>query len=119
MGYIVRALLLEEKTSHEGPFLFKNLHILFPATNHIQRAGLFDVIRRLGGAYRRDPDVLNAWVVDENRSQVWTCPFCLSFWLSLVFSVPLIISNGDLWYAVPAHFAVCVSAVVVAKLLND
>lgn len=92
-AYVTKCLVLEEKDTHVGPFKLKSTFILFPQTGHIQEAALFDRIRYLGGAYYTEKvrdDFQTTWNVDPESSQRFTCPFCLSFWIALLFSIPYI-----------------------------
>jgi len=94
-AYLIRVLLLEEKVSHEGPFVLKETFVLFQGSKHVQRFALFDIIRFIFGAYKRVPEMTAQRVYtlrDFWIAEVWTCPICLSFWaafpLTLVF-IPL------------------------------
>jgi len=109
--YISHVLLLEEKESHFGPFPSSRIKVKWvtftsgkPVIREYQ-ATLFDRIRFLFGLYRveidpvdcddADPSAfdlckegyLRVWVVRSEREEVWTCPVCLSGWLSLVSMV--------------------------------
>lgn len=97
-GYLTRSLLLEKKESHEGLFLSKGRWVRFPPDEdgeiHQQRFALPDFIRLIFLAYTVKRPY---FYVHERRSQVWSCPFCLSFWAS-TFIVSIIIMGGDLDY---------------------
>jgi hypothetical protein len=91
-AYLIRVLLLEQKVSHEGPFVLKETFVLFQDTKHVQRFALFDIIRLVFGAYKRVPEMTaqrvytlrNFWI-----AEVWTCPVCLSFWAAFPLSLSL------------------------------
>lgn len=138
--YVLHALLLQEKDSHEGPFpLNKNRFVIFKYDRtrdewHYQRVALFDVIRRVFGAYDVEKEELSGgtavenWIVKEGSAlgQVWTCPFCLSFWISLLFSVPhTLFCFGFTWNAVlffiPFHLTIAVVSQVIHRYIygND
>lgn len=81
-GYITRSLLLEEKESHEGFMATWRWKVVFRNDDgdHIQRFALPDIIRFLFGAYTKRG---NIFFVHSSRSEVFTCSFCLSFWVCL------------------------------------
>jgi len=142
MAYILRALILEEKVSHEGPFRSPSKTVVFyvyewryndgskmiikrlpePEESHRQKVAMFDWIRRLFGVYEI---VGNEWKVrDHWLTELWTCPFCLSFWVSFLFSVPFsIIGFGltvdALLYWPVAHFSIAVVSQMIYKRLFD
>jgi hypothetical protein len=88
-AYLTKIFLLQEKDSHEGPFVLKNIGVFFQDTGHFQKAALFDVIRRLFGVYETKKVSENhyIWTVKPLRAEAWSCPFCLSFWMSLVVNI--------------------------------
>lgn len=90
-AYIVQYLLLVKKDSHFGYLSSSTKVVKFPEVRqeiadqvsattpeHKQPVTPIDWLRRLFNAY----DVQgNEWVVTDN-ADVWTCPFCLSFWIA-------------------------------------
>lgn len=115
-AYPLRSLILIERDDHEGPFRSKTLFVRFPSTGHVQRVALFDWIRRLTGVY----EVTGVeWVVREGTTQVEriTCPFCLSWWASLPFSIGLSLYFRTGLIGIPAHFAIAIIAQVAYKYL--
>lgn len=90
LAYLVRVLLLQEKEDHEGPWPSSVKKVYFSGSEHLQRVALFDHLLRLFGAYKAEGSL---WTVNEPRAEVWQCPVCLSFWLSLPFSVLLLLSE--------------------------
>jgi len=87
--YPLRALILEQKERyHEGPFASEKRHVYFAEDGYVQRVALFDWIRRAAGVYRveKNPDGSELWVVVEDKAARFTCTFCLSWWVSFIFS---------------------------------
>lgn len=93
-----------------GPYPQKNKDIahgaLDPETKErilIKRpVGLFDYLRRFFGAYtvnKDSQDGREVWIVREARMAVWTCPYCLGFWVAFVLAVFFVI-----WYQDPQPF---------------
>lgn len=85
-AYSTKVLLFdtEKIESHYGPFLDYSRFISF--IDHNRPVTLFDWIRRPFGVYNIQG---KQWVVDEKLNRKidrWTCPYCLSFWLSLVWA---------------------------------
>ncbi len=114
-AYVTRSLLLTEKFGHEGPFKAKNQFVAFPDSGHIQRVCLFDRLRRLFGVYTVENrgDGNRYWVVNEDKSERWTCPFCLSFWTALAFTalVFALVPELRLW-VIPLHFAIACGSTI-------
>lgn len=121
-AYVVECLLLEEKIGHEGPFKLKSTFILFPDTGHIQQASFFDIIRRMCGVYywkAENNGFQTTWTVHPDRSERFTCPFCLSFWIALLFSTPYVLLNSlPPFTAWTSHFAIAYFAVLVIRVSN-
>lgn len=135
--YVLRALLLEEKISHEGPFRSKTRWVIFEqpspysdgrrlpweASFH-QRVALFDWIRRLFGVYSVEGD---HWFIRQHwLAELWTCPFCLSFWTSFLFSVPYALHTLDarsgaifLFQFVVVHLMISIVSQVLYKILFE
>jgi hypothetical protein len=96
VAYVTQFLLLERKDHHEGPFKNRNVVVMFPGTDdgevivyeHKQYAAMQDYFRRFFGAYRVDEN--GVWIVTD-KAEVFTCPFCLSFWTTFLASIPVII----------------------------
>ena len=105
-AYIVHVMILKPKISHEGPFPIKRrvIFLFDEGLEHSQKAALFDVIRRIFGAYHVTE---NGWIVKTNAlGEVWSCPTCLSFWAALLFSIPLAFWFPEPILAVPVHFGI-------------
>ena len=78
VAYLTWALRLE----HKGPFNFKNIKVVSP-DDTVRDAGLFDVFRNLFGAYEvHQVEKHQVWRM-KSYLMVWSCPFCLSFWVQL------------------------------------
>jgi hypothetical protein len=119
-GYLVRSFLLTEKRSHEGPFKLPKRYVVFPETDHIQRAALFDMVRRAVGVYEVAVygDGNFYWKVKSDPAERWTCPFCLSFWVSLPATILFVHLSQDLMWAIPAHFAISTLAIIAYGLIE-
>lgn len=110
VSYLTHILLLEEKTSHFGPFQNKDRIVYFKNAedgDHTQPVALFDWVRRPFGVYRVEKHI---WYVNETASERWTCPVCLSFWVALAvlllrFVVPDVIFMQVLLLFALAAFA--------------
>ncbi len=121
-AYVTKCLVLEEKHSHIGPFLLKDTFILFPESGHIQEAALFDLIRRVFGAYElsdESNDFQTVWAVHPHRSERFTCPFCLSFWTAALFSIPFMwLFQIDPILLPVVHFAIASLSTLFVGALN-
>lgn len=107
-AYVTRALLLTEKSSHEGPFKTPNHFVVFPGSGHTQRVCLFDWIRRIFGVYRvqKDQQGTSYWVVQMNAAERWTCPFCLAFWVAIPFTAFVFVTLPELReWVIAVHLA--------------
>lgn len=121
-GYITKSLVLEEKDTHVGPFQLKATFISFPDTGHIQQACLFDIIRFMFGAYYKaeeQNEFQRVYEVHPIRSERFTCPFCLSFWVALFFSIPAMFffQINPLLFPV-VHFSVATLSTLFVGALN-
>ena len=124
-AYPLNALILERKMSHEGPFKSKNRTVTFLMETgedgitlgiHKQRVCLWDWIRRIDGVYDVKGD---EWYVNAWRAERWTCPFCLSFWISFFFSLPYCALYGQ-WLWFPAlHLLIAVIARWIKRLAYE
>lgn len=114
-AYITQYTLLVKKDSHFGFFPSKSKMVIFPKQEksndgfvinipeHRQPVTPIDYFRRFFGAYTVEND---EWTV-TNYADVWTCPFCLSFWTSLLWSFAIYqIYQPQLWMIIPIHFAI-------------
>lgn len=128
-AYMLNALLLEKKDSHEGPFKSASLQVVWPAgylgeAQHAQQVALFDWVRRLCGAYSVKG---NMWVVKIGPlGELWTCSFCLSFWVSFFFSAPYAIYIANISPSFPillwwpfVHTGIAITSQLVYKSLFD
>lgn len=123
-AYLVGAFLLKRKSSHEGPFATPLKVVYFEAEQwgddqlpaHTQRVALFDWIRRFFGVYRVEGRV---WKVrDDWRSEVWTCPFCLSFWMAFLFSLPIVwLYRLPWWMILLVHPGIAAVSVLIHGLI--
>ena len=119
-GYLVRSLLLMERSSHEGPFKLPKRYVVFPDSGHVQKVAIFDVIRRLFGVYEvvSYSDGNYYWKVKANSAERWTCPFCLAFWVSLPVTVLFTYLVQDPIWILPGHFAISTLAVTAYGLIE-
>ena len=120
-AYVLRSLILERTTSHEGPFKSNHLRVVFPEVEdlpeHSQAVAFFDYIRLLFGVYKRSGKY---WIVQYGQAERFTCPFCLSFWVAYLFSIPAVIIfelNPILW--VPVHLGIASASQIIYKHLFD
>jgi hypothetical protein len=68
----------------------------------------FDRVRYIFGVYKIEK---NMWFVNPLRMAVFECSFCLSFWISVVLTVPALLVFGyPLWLAPLMVFAVAGAA---------
>lgn len=118
-AFLTNAFLLEEKESHEGPFIVPGLLIRFGETGHLQRFSLFDAIRYVLGVYLYKPNGGIISTRDNWWYEMWTCPDCLSFWASLPFTVALFLLNPHMFlYPMTAHFVIAGVSLVINRYLN-
>lgn len=92
--YFLRCMHLFERESHEGPLQspVSRRYVLFKESGHIQKVALFDWLRRPFGVYQiASSNGMEEWLVDEDaeNTERFTCPFCLSLWTMIFFSVPV------------------------------
>lgn len=100
--YPVCVMLLNFKG---GPFTdFKILVEDHDENNGAWPVSLFDRIRRLFGVYYigKDSDQKERWYVELNNwSELFRCPYCLSFWFAFPFSLFLGFHSGEwLWFPI-------------------
>lgn len=126
--YLVKTLLFEERISHFGPFVDKNIIVRSTSREvvdgkvnfsfHDQPASIFDKIRQsITKCYKVEiaSDGKSYWFVDEERIEVWTCPKCLSFWMSAPIFFYVLIKDRDLLKAILC----AVSAAGISTFLNS
>lgn len=92
--YLTKVLLFEEKISHFGPFASKSEWVFRQATHYQQPVTLFDRIRRWSPFNPYSVQEIEGewlWSVDEGRLERWTCPKCLSIWISLAISLFILV----------------------------
>lgn len=119
-AYIVWCLRLDELDDHEGPFILKNTFVIFSHNKHIQKAGLFDIIRLWFGVYVVEKDgSIQKWVVDPSRSEYFTCEVCLSFWIAIPFTLYLLISFPTAFpLLVFTHFGISYISSILVRVLD-
>ncbi len=94
-AYALRVLIFE--LSAPGPFEASTAFVADFSTGGApaRMVNLFDRVRRLFGVYRVVVDEksgLRLWNVWEPRAQVWRCPKCLSFYVSIPFTLCVLIA---------------------------
>lgn len=83
--YATQVLLFRERETHQGPFPSETEFVYRKRNGYSQPVNLFDRIRRFTlNPYDVDAD-LGLWHVNERAMERWTCPKCLSAWVSLFF----------------------------------
>lgn len=101
VAYVTQIMLLE---SH-GPFKSKTSFVVY-AENQTAPVGLFDRVRRFTpfNPYTiKESHNTYLWYVDSNWGELWACPKCLSFWMSVLFVTPLFLTGSVSFYT---YFAV-------------
>ncbi len=94
--YIVRVLVYDPDNT-VGPFPSEKRYVYDESTHKARPVNLFDWFRRIPGLnlyYVQKADVTvddELWVVRHNRTPVWSCPTCLSFWATLAITVPMLL----------------------------
>lgn len=102
VAYFVRVFQFEELYSHHGP-----------RKNHDVRIKRFDntgeyydapqtLIDRVRQASPLNPYIVRGdeWIVDSEKMEVWECPKCLSPYIALAVTVPLMLLYGR-WRDIP------------------
>lgn len=120
-AYIVHCLILVEKDSHEGPFKAKNRLVVFPGSAHVQMVSLFDWVRRIFGVYtlNRKETGKEYWVVNPEAAERWECPFCLSFWAAIPFTIFAFVMLPELrLWIIPVHFALGTASTVFYGMIE-
>lgn len=130
-SYILELFILEKMDSHAGPFQSKKRKVFFLSeldygefkqAEHYQPVSLFDWFRRLFGVYHVNGYI---WTVNHLRAERFTCPFCLSFWVSfpgtITLSIYMIAYEYELMPFVGvclfAHFAIAIISQIIYKYL--
>lgn len=114
-AYNTYVLLLEQKDDHFGPRPDYNRVVDFG--DHVQPVTLFDWFRRPFGVYEVQG---KRWVVRMGaQSDRWTCPFCLSFWIALVWAIIPAYFTGQ-WIAYPISVGAisAISSGVIVKVFD-
>lgn len=108
-GYLIRLFLIEERSSHYGPFPAQDATV---KRIHRDREGdiayiyeqpvtLLERIRRLTplNPYMIDEST-QEWHINGLKSEVWECPKCLSPWVAVAITVPVLLLTGK-WKQIP------------------
>lgn len=105
--YITDVLLLVESDRDTGPFEEKDKEVIWAKVYEYEGerslikdtrfVNLWDRVRRVFGLYdivkndpyedEENPVVTEFWYVRQERYQVWQCPLCLGFWVSILPSI--------------------------------
>lgn len=118
VAYVTRMLTFTEKIDHFGPLPSDKLFIHRARTNYAQPVTLFDWIRRITpfNPYLIQGDL---WVIREKRLEVWSCPFCLSFWTAFLGTAILgfTVQSSPL-ELVTVHFSIAFISTFLNYLVN-
>lgn len=120
-AYIVEVLLFQEKVSHYGPFPSKERKVIHiqhrpdgTVSEYTQPVTWFEWFRRGFGVYTVLPDEgttgdpeneipaippSETWFVNPEAIEVWTCPTCLSFWVSVIVSLVAFIAFPEITFS--------------------
>lgn len=83
--------------SSDGPFASRTQTVRYidNGQNWVRQVNAFDYLRRPFGAYKigTNSDGAKIWVVTQGTA--WVCSFCLSFWISLLFSCVVLYITRD------------------------
>lgn len=105
--YVSKVMLFENGDDVGGPLVSETEFIYDDVLHEQHPVNLFDRIRRAIFNPYHVHDGL--WEVDQRRIQVWSCPTCLSFWVSFLVSIPFFFSKkfsiGHLLNTISLHFA--------------
>ncbi len=117
--YLTRMLQFVERDNHYGPFPSKTKFVTRPIDNYHQPVTLFDWIRRLTPYWNPYKVQGSVWTINEQKLEVWTCPFCLSFWTSFVATAILgIVVQPHFLELFTAHFAFASVSSILNYLVN-
>ena len=116
-SYLTKIFLLEQKDSHTGPFSSTKIQIYFVEDAHLQPAGIFDRVRRIFGAYEvtRETNYQLWKVINRDRTDVWSCPKCLSFYTAIPFTALMLNFTTDLLILIVSHLII----VSISTLINQ
>lgn len=124
-SYLLELFVLEKMDSHVGPFQSKTRKVLFMSdtddegftqSEHFQPVSLFDWFRRLFGVYYVNGPI---WTVNNLRAERFTCPFCLSFWVSFPGTITLSIYMIAHEYELTPFFGVCLFAHFTIAIISQ
>ena len=116
-AYWLHLLLITEE-NHDGPISSKSKILVQVHTNGnplgYRPVSMIDrLVRRPLGVYQKSDTVslgdteVKTWSIrfGSGAYDLFTCPFCLSFWVSILFSVPFMLFswNPDPIWVIPIH----------------
>lgn len=116
VAYITHVLLYTN--TYSGPIVKKDKFVYNSKTSKSRPVNFFDIVRLiLFSPYKIEQD-WELWIEDENRLELWSCPVCLSFWISSFVSIPYFFMNGaslqSFFIAATLHF----STALISMLIN-
>jgi hypothetical protein len=124
VSYLVRVLLFEERVSHFGPWPSREATVVRirkegdEVSIYKQPVTFFDRIRFwTSRAYEIDQEN-NEWYVREDRMEMWSCPKCLTFWMSAAVVIPYCLFTGK-WKQIPLMVAAVSGGAYLIHNLND
>ena len=116
--YLTRSLTFIKKVDHFGPFPSSKKFVTILEDHYNQPVTLFDWIRRLTpfNPYLVTGDL---WVVNKRKMEVWTCPFCLSFWVAFIATAILGLTvQHNLLLLITAHYAIASVSAILNYFVN-
>ena len=122
-SYFMKCMILEPKEDHFGFLKSSKSVVVFAESGHEQPVVFWDHIRRIFGAYVIYDSAPDKWIVEVNRTKTerFTCPFCLSFWTAIPFTIVWYFLNDSLFIAtlvlIPTHLTIAVMSQIFYKEL--
>lgn len=123
-AYITQYLLLVKRDSHFGYLSSRSKVVKFPAIEikgdgynelrpeHTQPVMWIDYVRRIFRAFKIEE---GTWIV-TSHADVWTCSFCLSFWIAFGGTAFVIYTQQiEFPIAIATHFSI---AFIAQKLIG-
>lgn len=116
--YLTRSLLFAEKVDHFGPFPSATKFLTILESHYHQPVTLFDWVRRFTpfNPYQVSG---NLWIVNKRKMEVWTCPFCLSFWVALIATAIYGLTvQPNILILVTVHYAIASVSAILNYFVN-
>ena len=121
ISYLTRILIFKQHPRGSGPFQSKTQFVYDSVSKMSQPVTLFDYIRRYTpfNPYKVGEEM---WIINPDRILVWSCPICLSFWVTFLVSVLiglLELGHLNLLELVLFHFSICGAVSLLLVNNND